>query len=80
MAGNKVYSRSDLTEGDICMHCGKDLRKVKEIHAIEGIHFCSKKCAIDNHVTVIIASAKDTATQWYNDCAEVVTPTDIGIK
>lgn len=80
MAGNKMHNRADLTEGDICMHCGKDLRKVKEIHVVEGMHFCSKLCAISYQTSVIIASAKETAMQWYEDCAETVTPTDIGIK
>ena len=80
MAGSMKYNREDLTEGDVCRRCGKDLRMVDEIHAVEGMHFCSKKCAIDHKVVVITISAKHAALQWYNDCAETVTPTDIGIR
>lgn len=74
------YNREDLTAEDVCVHCGKDLRKVDEIHSVEGLLYCSEECAIEEQMSVIIASARDTATQWYRDCAEVVTPTDIGIK
>ena len=74
------YNREDLTEGDVCANCGKDLRKVDEIHVVEGMHFCNKSCAIVHQVNVIIQSAEATATQWYDDCAEIVTPRDIGLK
>lgn len=73
------YNRKDLTEIDVCMHCGKDLRTVNEIHTVEGHLYCSKACAINDYTNTIIASAKDTATSVYNDCAEVVTPLDIGL-
>lgn len=79
MAGTLTYNREDLNEGDVCRHCGKDLRTVNEIHVVEGMHYCRKQCAIDEQIIVIMASAKDTATQWYEDCAEIVTPTDIGL-
>ena len=77
---SKTYNREDLTETDVCMYCEKDLRTVDEIHAVEGQLYCSKECAIKAQTEVIIASAKDTAQEWYDDCAEIVTPKDIGIK
>lgn len=77
---SKTYNREDLTESDVCALCHKDLRTVNEIHAVEGQLFCSKECAIEMQTNIIVMSARDTATEWYNDCAEVVTPKDIGIK
>lgn len=77
---SKVYNREDLNEGDICAWCKKDLRTVDEIHVVEGQHFCSKACAVHHQTDVIIASAKDMAIEWYDDCAEIVIPSDIGIK
>ena len=74
-----TYNREDLTEGDVCMWCKKDLRTVDEIHAVEGHHFCSKDCAIASQAEIIAMSAKELATEWYNDCAEIVTPSDIGL-
>ena len=79
MAGTKQYNREDLREGDICAWCKKDLRTVDEIHVVEGYHFCSKNCAIADQTEVIIDTAKEKATEWYNDCAEIVTPIDIGL-
>lgn len=79
MTGSKAYDRKDLTEGDVCMLCGRDLRDVDEIHVVEGMHFCSEPCAINHQASVIIQSAYDTAQQWYNDCHEIVTPVDIGL-
>ena len=77
---DKQYNREDLNEGDVCANCGKDLRTVDEIHVVEGMHFCSKTCAIVHQANVIIQSAQEMATEWYNDCAEIVTPRDIGLK
>lgn len=62
-----------------CQHCGKDLSKVKEIHAAEGMLFCSDTCAINYEMDLIIMSAKEQAKEWYNTYAEIVTPADIGI-
>lgn len=69
----------DNLTGNVCAHCGKDLRMVEEIHVVEGQHFCTKACAVHEQMDVIVASAKDTATEWYDECAEIVTPQDIGI-
>lgn len=66
-------------EGDVCARCGRDLERLDEIHVVEGQHFCSKECAIEHQAEIIIASARDTAAEWYNDGAEIVTPVDIGI-
>ena len=66
-------------EGNVCRHCKKDLRKVKEIHAVEGMHYCTKECAIFDQMDIIVLSAKSLATQWYEEGAEIVTPEDIGL-
>ena len=66
-------------EENVCAGCCKDLRKVKEIHAVEGMLYCSKKCAVNHQASIIIASAMDTAEEWYNNCAETITPRDIGL-
>lgn len=78
--GRNKYERSDLTEGDVCAYCKKDLRKVDEIHVVEGFHFCSAECAINFQMDIIIMSARESAKSWYNDCCEIVTPSDIGIE
>ena len=62
-----------------CRHCGKDLSTVEEIHAAEGMLFCSDLCAIDYHTELIIMSAKEQAKEWYSKYAETVTPSDIGL-
>lgn len=62
-----------------CHHCRKDLSTVSEVHAAEGMLFCSRQCAIDHQVEVLIASVKEQAAEWYNEYAEVVAPEDIGI-
>lgn len=63
-----------------CERCGIDLSTVDEIHAVEGQLYCSKECAIINQAEIIIASAKDAAIEWYDACAEVVAPEDIGLR
>ena len=62
-----------------CHHCNKDLSTVEEIHAAEGMLFCSEECAINYEMDLIIMSAKEQAKEWYNEYAEIVTPADIGI-
>ena len=83
------YNRADLTDGDVCKHCGKDLRKVDEIHVVEGMHFCRKFCAVEwkaddlkehSKTNGSVAEYVDDAKEWYSDYAEVVTPMDIGLK
>lgn len=64
---------------DKCAQCGLPLSRCKEIHAVEGRLYCSKKCAINNQIEVIQQSAEGTAEEWYNDCAETVSPASIGI-
>ena len=75
----KQVNREALTAEDVCMHCGRDLRTVDEIHVVEGMHFCTCDCAIFYETNQIIANAKDQATQWYNNFSEIVKPVDIGI-
>lgn len=74
-----TFDRKDLTVKDTCQHCSKDLRLVNEIHVVEGSMYCSESCAINEQTNIIIDSAKETAKQWYNNFAEVVTARDIGI-
>ena len=64
---------------DCCAQCNKPLSGCDEIHAVEGSLYCSKECAIDARMELIINSAKEQAAEWYNDYAETVTPADIGI-
>lgn len=68
-----------MSETTRCHHCNKDLSTVAEIHAAEGMLFCSDLCAINHEMDLIIMSAKERAKEWYNEYAEVVTPSDIGI-
>lgn len=64
---------------NVCAHCGKDLTKLNEVHSVEGQLYCNKECAIAHQTEIIIASAEDTATEWYNDSAEIVSTRDIGL-
>lgn len=68
-----------MTGENVCAYCGTDLTKVNEIHVVEGMNFCRKDCAIAHQAEVITASAYDTATEWYNEGSEIVTPMDIGL-
>lgn len=65
--------------GNVCRHCGKDLTTVKEIHVVEGDHFCSRDHAIEWCINDTILNVKEGAIQWYEDKAEIVTPQDIGL-
>lgn len=64
---------------NVCANCGKDLTKLDEVHSVEGLLYCSKDCAIAHQAQVIVNSATDTATEWYNDSAEIVSTRDIGL-
>ena len=68
-----------MNEVTRCSHCNKDLSAVAEIHAAEGMLFCSAECAINHEMELIIMSAKEQAKEWYNGYAEIVTPADIGL-
>ena len=68
-----------MSEITRCHHCNKDLSTVEEIHAAEGMLFCSEECAINYEMDLIIMSAKEQAKEWYNTYAEIVIPADIGI-
>ena len=68
-----------LCDSDVCHRCGKDLRTVKEIHASEGMHFCSKACAVEHYTDEVVKNARESAVALYEDYAEIVTPVDIGI-
>lgn len=73
-------------EDNVCAYCGKSLVTVDEIHVVEGVHYCSKDCAIIHIANGIIMNAKAhimnakaQAIEQYNNMIEIVTPTDIGI-
>ena len=70
---------SPTDKADTCAQCEKQLNTCDEIHAVEGCLYCSKKCAIDARMELIINSAKEQASEWYNNCAEIICPRDIGI-
>lgn len=75
---NRIDKRY-ITSRDVCKKCGKDLRFVNEIHVTEGMHFCSKLCAIKHYIDDINLNAEESAISMYNDFAEVVTTVDIGL-
>lgn len=62
---------------DVCMLCGEQF-KTNEVHAVEGMLFCSKKHAIV--YKLLNGSNIDEAAHWYRDYAEIVNPADIGIE
>ena len=68
-----------MTEKTCCHRCGKDLSTVEEIHAAEGMLFCSEDCAIGWQIDLTIATAKEQAQEWYDEYAEIVSPANIGI-
>ena len=62
---------------DVCMLCGEQFN-TDEVHAVEGMLFCSEACALG--YKVFIGADMDDAVRWYEDCAEIVNPADIGIE
>ena len=62
-----------------CMHCNKELVSVPEIVSARGSLYCSKDCAVQDITNDIIMNAKEAAIEEYDSCAEIVTPTDIGL-
>lgn len=62
-----------------CKRCHMDLSKVEEVHAVQGDLFCSKDCAIAHIEVTIVRSAHKRACDIYNNCAETVLPSDIGL-
>ena len=50
-----------------CSKCGK---KLEVAHVVEDETFCSKECAIAFLTDILINSAKDQATTWYNECVD----------
>lgn len=62
---------------DVCMLCGEQFN-TDEVHAVEGMLFCSKACALGHKV--FIGADMAEAAQWYEDYAEIVNPVDIGIE
>ena len=71
---------SPIEKVDCCVKCKKQLNSCEEIHAVEGMLYCSKECAINAHIEFIMNCAKELACKWYNDYAEVISPADIGLQ
>ena len=61
----------------LCGHCHKPLKDFKEVHAVKGILYCSRACAIDDITNDIIMNAKEAAIEEYASCAEVVATEEI---
>lgn len=61
----------------LCGHCQKPLREFDEVHAVQGILYCSRECAIDDITNDIIMNAKEAAIEAYACEAEVVATTEI---
>ena len=60
-----------------CAYCDEKL--TGEIHAVEGLLFCCKECAVLYKQDIITAAAIVEATEWYDMNAETVMAEDIGI-
>lgn len=60
-----------------CANCDTVLKDLAEVHAVRGILYCSRECAIEGMVNDTIMSAKEIAIEDYNSCAEVVATRDI---
>lgn len=59
-----------------CTHCGKVLHG--EIHAVNGLLFCTANCAIEYLANEVRATADQLAAEVYNDNVEIITAEDIG--
>jgi len=63
----------------VCARCNKPLRHARYVHAVEGLLYCSKECAVEALTKEIIETAKDAAIERYLDGSELVNPEDIGL-
>ena len=61
----------------LCGNCQKPLKDFEEVHAVDGILYCSRECAIDDIMNDIIMNAKASAIEVYDCDAEVVATEDI---
>lgn len=61
----------------VCAHCSKELRECTEVHAVGGLLYCSKECAIHYITNDIVMNAKTKAIEVYDNEAEVVATADI---
>lgn len=60
-----------------CKFCHKNLEELEEVHAMYGMLFCSKTCAVAYNEREIIRNAHDVAEEDYCDAAEIVSTKDI---
>lgn len=61
----------------LCGHCQKPLKNFAEVHAVHGILYCSRECAIDDITNDIIMNAKEAAIESYACGAEIVATEEI---
>lgn len=59
-----------------CKFCHKPLENTEELHAMYGMLFCSKACAVAYNGREIIRSAYVTAEEEYSEAAEIVATKD----
>lgn len=59
-----------------CKFCHKPLEDTEELHAMYGMLFCSKACAVAYNEREIIRSARDTAEEEYSEAAKIVATKD----
>ena len=60
-----------------CKFCHKPLEDTEELHAMYGMLFCSKACAVAYNEREIIRNARDTAEEEYSEAAEIVATKDV---
>lgn len=61
----------------LCGNCHKPLKDFAEVHAVSGILYCTRECAIEDITNDIIMNAKEAALEAYASCAEVVATVEI---
>lgn len=61
----------------LCGHCQKPLKDFDEVHAVHGILYCSRECAIADITNDIIMNAKEAAIEAYACGAEIVATEEI---
>lgn len=60
-----------------CICCNKPLKDFEEVHAVRGMLYCSRECAISAITDDMVMNANDAAIEEYESCAEVVATRDI---
>ena len=63
---------------DTCAACDIDLGTCDTIWAAGGALYCSRECGIHDY-SMMSNTSKEDAEQLFNDAAEEINPTDIGL-